>query len=268
MQEEPSRYALTAFAIAQATMSARRGDFERAWGALATARNHIDRQRSLHKYSVDTFGNVIQLKERGCVDFAIRFSWLQERGDGSVSNQEPPQAVMLQALELAAVVDFASGKWAEANAKLDPAMLRTLRPSKSRTVLLAIVAAMAAFNGQTPELSDLIEADLRYTQERALWRRSIPLACWWAAHIWSTRPDEAARLVEPLRSHFRAVPDSTASNFPSLPSFMRPGAIKEISYGTSSTRATWNVRPGIPPTAFWLPESPCAACAIQDGTNS
>jgi DNA-binding NarL/FixJ family response regulator len=214
LPETPSRYAATVLHIAEATLMSRLGRFEDAWRAIEIARAHVDRQRSVHKFSVDCFGNQIRIREHGCAGFRIQLSWLQPREDGTLSAQEPPQAVMLYALELAAIVDFARGNWDAALAKIDSANLAAVSPCPARTNLLSIAAAIAALARQTSELAPVIEADLRLSFERALWQRALPLAFWWAAFLAETRPGDAAALVDPLRRYLAHPVDSSTFFFP------------------------------------------------------
>jgi DNA-binding CsgD family transcriptional regulator len=212
--ETPSRYAAAALHIAEATMMARLGRFPEAWKAISEARADVDTQRSVHKYSVDCFANGIGVKEHGCVDFRIRFSWQQTRSDGSIVEQDPPLTIALPAIELSAIVDFAAGRWDAAIAKLESLDLRSIPPCTARTNLLSIAAAIAALGERPSRIEDLIEADLRLSRERELWTRSRPLAFWWAAYLWGSRPAEAVALVRPLRPLLQRVPDSGAFSFP------------------------------------------------------
>ena len=214
LPESPSRYATTLFHLSDATMKSRLGRFPEAWSALAEARSTVDNQRSVHKYSVEVFGSVIQVKERGCVGVRIRTSWPRAREDGSIVNEEPPTAVLLTALETGAVTDFAAGAWDAAMSKIEATNLRSVGPCVGRTALLSIAAAVAAFNGQKPDVADLIEADLRHSTEHALWERSLPLAFWWAAHLHAQQPRAAAALIEPLMPYLGNVTGSLAFHFP------------------------------------------------------
>jgi DNA-binding CsgD family transcriptional regulator len=210
----PSRYAAATFHMAEATLMCRLGEFAKAAQALGIARAHVDRQQSVHQFSVDCYGNQMRIRQYGCAGTRIQLGWLQPREDGSLASHAPPQMVMLYALQLAATVDFARGNWDAALATIDSANLSTVAPCPARTQLLGIVAALGALSGQTSELAAVIESDLRHCYERGLFQRSLPLAFWWAAFIQGQRPRDAAALVEPLLHLLDYPTDSTTFTFP------------------------------------------------------
>jgi len=212
--EAPSRYAATTMHLGEATLMSRLGRFSEAVRALGIARQHVDRQRSVHKFSVDCYANHIAIKERGCAGPSVQLAWLEPREDGSLASQVPPLLVALYALQLGAIVDFARGNWEAALSKIESANLRGVAACPARTQLLGIVAAIAALTGQPTELADVIDADLRHAYERSLWKRALPLAFWWAAFVQLDRPRDAAALVDPLRHLLNYPMDSSTFYFP------------------------------------------------------
>jgi DNA-binding NarL/FixJ family response regulator len=194
--QTPSRYALALSEVAEALIMSRIGRFTEAWRAIRNARIHVDTQRSAHKFSVELYSLTIRLREAGCAIARYELPALLRR-----ERVEAPKSVELSALALGACVDFASGDWGDALAKLDASDLSSINHTLTRTRMQSIPAAIAALTGHAPARADLVEDDVATALRGALWARAAPLALWWAAFIALTRPRDAARLIQPLRAH-------------------------------------------------------------------
>jgi ATP/maltotriose-dependent transcriptional regulator MalT len=214
LEAPASRYSLALFSIAEAILACGLGDSRTAARAIGEAGSFADAQQSLHRFSVECYASWIAIKVRGSVDARIRFSWLEKREDGSLAAQKPPQAALFYALELAAVLDFVRGDWEEALAKIESANLRHLRPSRGRTNLLALAAAIATLSGQESELADVIDDELDRLRRAALWDRALPLAFWRATSLHSRDPRAAQAIVESVRHRLDGPCDTTMFHFP------------------------------------------------------
>jgi len=207
-------YATVIMGCGKASLFARQGKFEEAWASLDEAR--CNATGPSQETSVDCFSRHVEVRQHGCLGFDMRVTRMLKR-DQIRTYDELPQAVALYARELAVIVDFSRGRWAAAQAHLDPGELSDIRPCRARTLLLAMGAAIAALSLDCSALAELIEDELRSCFRRDLWQRAMPLGFWWAASIARERPSDAAAFVEPLCRHLARTDDATAFSFPIAP---------------------------------------------------